>query len=150
MLLLLFRLGDQRYAIPAIQVAEVLPLPLLQPVEQAPQGVVGLFRYRGQWLPLVDLKLNQHGETCAALMSSRVIVVAGSETDSALGLLAEGVTETRAADASLSLPSLAGNNDGWLEPVLFEDAEGLTRLVHWQALLTPELRRLIAANQGAT
>lgn len=147
MLLLLFRLGAQRYAVPATQVVELAPLPLLSPVEQAFPGMVGLFRYRGHWLPLLDVKLAQHGEPCAAVMSSRVIVVgaAAENQGAALGLLAEGVTETRSAAASVALPPLAGGSEGWLEPVLFEDAEGITRLVRWQALLTPEMRALAAA-----
>ncbi|WP_162232486.1 chemotaxis protein CheW, partial [Methylogaea oryzae] len=71
MLLLLFHLGAQRYAVPATQVVELAPLPGLSPVEQAFPGVVGLFRYRGRWLPLLDLKLARLGEPCAASMSSR-------------------------------------------------------------------------------
>ena len=144
--MLLFRLGAQRYAIGVLEVAEILSLPVLQPLAQAPPWLAGLFRYHGRWLPLIDLKQLSTGTPCARVLSSRVILVGDAESDGLLGLLAEGVTETRMLEAGQALSALAcaGGVD-WLAPQVFEDEEGLLQRVHWQALLTPELRALLAA-----
>jgi len=48
MLFLLFQLGQDRYALEASRVIEVLPLVSLKRIPQAPRGVAGLFNYRGR------------------------------------------------------------------------------------------------------
>jgi chemotaxis-related protein WspB len=55
MLFLLFQLGSERYALDASRVVEVVPLLCLQRLPQAPPGVAGVFNYRGQPVPAVDL-----------------------------------------------------------------------------------------------
>lgn len=50
-----FQLGDDRYALPASQVVEVLPLRRLKQVPEAPQWVAGLFEHRNRVTPVIDL-----------------------------------------------------------------------------------------------
>ena len=55
MLFVLCQIGVNRYALPASQVVEVLPLVRLMPLPQLAQGVAGVFNYRGQPVPVFDL-----------------------------------------------------------------------------------------------
>ncbi|SMF95912.1 chemotaxis-related protein WspB [Methylomagnum ishizawai] len=141
MLLLLFKLGARRYALDAMAVAQVLPVPTLEPAPPGPHGLAGLLRYRGGLVPVLDLRQIAEGEPCAPALSSRVILVGGR--DGLLGLLAEHVTDTAHLDAAHQLAAIARQSSpDWLDPTLYEDEEGLAQRVHWAALLTPELRAL--------
>ena len=48
MLFLLFRLGKDRYALPAREVVEVLPMLEVKQIPQAPLAVRGVFDFRGR------------------------------------------------------------------------------------------------------
>src|ERR1700744_6229027 len=57
MLFLVFSLGDDRYAIDATLVVEVLPLVNWKSVPGAPRGVAGIIDYRGKPAPLLGLSV---------------------------------------------------------------------------------------------
>ncbi len=65
MLFILFQLGSDRYALPAGQVAEVLPLVALKALLGAPAGVAGLIDYRGTAVPVIDLSALALGRPAA-------------------------------------------------------------------------------------
>jgi len=95
-LFLLFRLGNDRYAIEARRVIEVIPLLELKQWPQAPKGVAGIFNYRGRPVPAVDLCELTQGRPARALLSTRIIVVNHPDARGAqhvLGLVAEHATE---------------------------------------------------------
>ncbi len=97
MLMLLFQLGSNRYAIPVADVVEVAPRVMLENIDRAPDYVAGLFNYRGVLAPVIDLCCMIQGRRCADSFTSRIVMVnfpliaGGMRT---LGLLAEQVTET--------------------------------------------------------
>jgi chemotaxis-related protein WspB len=102
LLLLLFRVGDQQYALETNRIVEVLPLVNLKPAPTAlgakfgnPLRAVmtGLFNYRGQPVPVLDLCQVLGGQSCRLHLSSRMILVQ-SEAMGLIGLLAERVVET--------------------------------------------------------
>ena len=62
-LFLVFRIGNERYALQAIEVAEVLPRLPLKPIAQAPDWVAGVFAYRGAVVPVIDLSALTFGTT---------------------------------------------------------------------------------------
>ncbi len=74
---LTFRVGDQLYALPAEQVAEIIRLPTVARVPQAPRGLLGLANLRGIVLPVASLQGLLGGEpgTDAA---TRAIVLDGA------------------------------------------------------------------------
>jgi chemotaxis-related protein WspB len=55
MQLLTFSIAGEPYAIEARLVIEVLPLVPARPLPQVPDYVLGIFTYRGDLVPLVDL-----------------------------------------------------------------------------------------------
>ena len=97
MLMLLFQLGNSRYAIPARDVVEVTPRVQLEPLAKVPAYIAGLFNYRGESVPVIDLCQVIRNRHCEDSFTTRVILVTfalpgGSART--LGLLAESVTDT--------------------------------------------------------
>ena len=75
MLFLLFELEVDRYALPARDVVEVLPLVALKRVPRAHAGVAGVMEYRGQAVPVIDLCALVVGRAAARRVSTRILVV---------------------------------------------------------------------------
>lgn len=75
MLFLLFQVGNDRYALEANRVVEVIPLLTLKHLPRAPRGVAGLFNYRGQPVPALDLSDLLLGQPAAERLSTRIIIV---------------------------------------------------------------------------
>jgi chemotaxis-related protein WspB len=109
MLMLLFYINNQRYALPSQQVVEVLPLVNLKTLPHAPDYLAGVFNYRGQIVPVLDLSQLMQGKPCCEHLSSRIILVNywGGDTAKSsvlsttttpatfvIGLIAERVVET--------------------------------------------------------
>ncbi len=97
MLMLLFNLGDSQYAVPASDVVEVTSRVNLEHIARAPDYIAGLFNFRGQHVPVIDLcqMINQHN--CVDSFTTRIILVNFQLATGGirmLGVLAERVTET--------------------------------------------------------
>lgn len=113
MLFLIFELGPDRYALPAAQIAEVLPVVRIKRVPHAPAGVIGVFDYHGAPVPVIDLSELTLGRPAAPRLSTRLVVVSypdrrsqGEDQDQGrgqgqshlLGLIAERATDTMRLD----------------------------------------------------
>jgi chemotaxis-related protein WspB len=99
--MLVFHLGDSRYAIPVADVREVAPLVELEPVARTPDYVAGLFNYRGRHAPVIDLCRLVQQRGCADSFTTRIVVVdfpLANGGERPLGLIAEQVTETADMD----------------------------------------------------
>lgn len=136
MLLLLFHLDEDTYAIDSTHVVEVLPLVMLRKVYQVPAHVVGVFRYRSCIVPVVDLSKLIRGEACRSRFSTRIIMVqykTRSGENAYVGLLAERVTDT------LNQPDLAPldpeQTGSFLGEVFVHNTEMIQRF-HWQSLIS--------------
>lgn len=96
MLMLVFRLGDNRYAIATQAIMTVLPQVNLQTIPGSPPAVAGVFSYQGQAVPVLDLNQLLRGVASSALLSTRIVLAnlgAPGEPVRLLGLLAEQATE---------------------------------------------------------
>lgn len=157
MLFLLFQLGNDRYALEASRVVEVLPLVELKGLPQSPPGVAGVFNYRGQPVPAMDLctlTLQRPAQEC---LSTRIIVVRcpGAEGQShLLGLIAEQATETlRRNRQDFVNAGLKLEGAPYLGPVAV-DAQGMIQWIHEDRLLPDPVRESlftqaqIAANES--
>src|SRR5919201_580300 len=97
MLFLLFQLDENRYALDAGQVAEVLPLVDIKQIPQAPRAVAGIFNYRGGPLAGVELTQLTVARPAQKRLSTRIVLVHYLDDNGEkrlLGLIAEKVTET--------------------------------------------------------
>lgn len=143
MLFLLFQLGSDRYALPATDVAEVLPLVAFKTLPGAPLGVTGLIDYRGTAVPVIDLSALALGRPAAHRISTRLIMVKyplARGTTRLLGLLAERATGTISRQPSDFQPTgVTSETTRYLGPVT-HDPRGLIQRIELDALLTPGLR----------
>jgi chemotaxis-related protein WspB len=138
MLFLLFQLGEERYALEAAQVVEVLPLLDLKKIPHSPDGVPGILNYRGQPVPAVDLSELTLGRPAHRRLSTRVILVrlaAKVGEERLLGLIAEKATETMHRQAEDFVPSGLTNGKAlYLGPVT-TDARGFIQWIKADQLL---------------
>ena len=143
MLFILFQLGSDRYALPAREVVEVLPLVSVKVLPGAPAGGAGLMNYRGAPVPVIDLTTLAFGRPAACRVSTRLLIVRyphprGGER--LLGIVAERATETITKDPSEFQPTgVATHITRYLGPVA-HDPRGLIQRVDVHALLADELR----------
>ena len=97
MLLLLFKLQDEAYAIDSAKVVEVIPFLLTQKIPLTPKFIIGMANYRAHPVPIIDLGLLLNDQPCRQQLSTRIILTSislGNEFKKLVGLLAENVTET--------------------------------------------------------
>jgi len=148
MLFVLFQLGTDRYALEASRVVEVVPLLALKKFPLAAKGVAGMFVYRGQPVPAVDLCELMFGRPARERLSTRIIVVnygdAGGRSQ-LLGLIAERATATMRRDTK-EFKDVGVNltTTPYLGPVLM-DEKGVIQVLHAQKLLADNVRELLFA-----
>ncbi len=140
MLVLTFQTGSDRLALDVRRVREVVPRVRLQPVACGPPWLAGVFVYRGQVVPVVDLHRLLGGGECQPQLSARIILVpqtfAGGER--LVGLLAARVDDVREMPLPAHSPThLLAPGQPDLGPVLADGAE-VVRLVDVDRLL-PQL-----------
>lgn len=142
MLYVLVQLGSDRYALPARDIVEVLPLVALKALPGAPRGVAGLLDYRGTPVPVVDLSALALGQAAAPRVSTRLLLVRYTPIrggEQLLGLIAERTTETLQRAPEDFQPTEVEGGARYLGPVV-HDSRGLIQRVEIGALLTEELR----------
>lgn len=149
MLFLLFHLGPDRYALQASHVIEVVPLVTLKSLPHAPAGVAGMFNYRGQLVPAVDLSQLTLGVPAAQCLSTRIIVVnytGAGGTDRLLGLIAEKATETLRTDVrNFVAHGLKLRSAPYLGPVML-DPQGPIQWLDEKQLVSGPISRFLSAN----
>ena len=145
-LLLVFQLGDDRYALEASQVAEVLPLAALTQIPQAPAAVAGLLDYRGVPVPVIDLSQLTLGRPARPRLNTRIVLVHypdGFGATRLLGLIAERASETLRRDRSdFQVHGVTNGATPYLGPVA-TDARGLIQWVDAKQLLPQSVRDLL-------
>ncbi len=97
MLILLFYVGENLYAIESSRVVEVIPRVIYREVHHVPEYVTGVFNYRGAIVPVIDLCKLIRGTPSRGYLSTRVMMVNYPRQDGTpryIGLMAERVIET--------------------------------------------------------
>lgn len=143
MLFVIFRLGDDRYALPAQQVVEVLPLLQLKQWPRAAPGVAGVCVYRGQPLPVLDLSALSLGRPALNRLSTRLLVVRYPDPRDPLrllGLVAEEATDSmQVAPGDFASTGVRTDGAPFLGPVAC-DAEGVLQRIEIHELLSAKVR----------
>jgi chemotaxis-related protein WspB len=151
MLFLLFQLGQDRYALDARRVVEVVPFLDLKRLLQAPKGGAGIFNYRGQPVPAVDLSELTLDHPATPRMSTRIVLVRYPDDlgrSHLVGLIAEHATETlRTGPEDLIDSGMRFEAAPYLGPV-FMDSRGPIQLLREQYLLSAPVRDLLFAPGG--
>jgi chemotaxis-related protein WspB len=146
MLMLLFYVGNERYAISAKRVVEVVPMVSLKKVYHAPEYVAGLFNYRGQIVPVIDVCHLIQGHPCRLHLSTRIVVINFQNPDAIspgnsqhnqrlLGLMAERVTETmNKPEIELLPPTITVDASPYLGGII-SDEQGMIQYLCVENLL---------------
>src|SRR5436305_3920871 len=95
MLFLLFQSGQDRYALEASRIVEVVPLLEIKRMPRAPKGFAGLFNYRGRPVPAIDLCELTSDRPASEWLSTRIIILNcadGKGGHRLVGLIAEKAT----------------------------------------------------------
>lgn len=146
MLFVLFRLGADRFALEAAQVAEVLPLLEIRPLRHIPAGVAGVINYRAAAVPVIDLSAMISDQAAARRLSTRIILVHYPDahgTPRLLGLIAEKATETiRLEPGDFHESGISDSGAPYLGPIA-SDPQGLIQWVTVDKLLTPAVRDVL-------
>ena len=131
MLLLLFEIGNGRYALETNQIIEIVPLVNLKKIPTTPAYVAGLMNYRGEGVPVVDLCQLVDNVPSEDAFSTRIIIVSypiKNLGDQPLGLIANNVTET--VRTKLSKPPPTGV---FMDSSLYngEETQGTSDMIQW-------------------
>lgn len=143
MLFLLFRMGDDRYALDALQIAEILPMVGVKEVPKAPSGVAGILDYHGVPVPLIDLSQLALGRPAQRRLGTRIVLVNYSIPSGAshlLGLLAERATEVIHRDPTDFVASGIGNDTAQYLGSVAADAQGMLQWIKIDRLLPSSVR----------
>jgi len=145
-LFLIFQAGEDRYAVEARAVEEVLPVTLFKRVPHAPEAICGLMNHRGTPIPVVDANLLLTGRPSERRLSTRVILVRhpdGAGGARRLGLMAERVTDTIRRRREEFVPAgVSGEGAGYLGPVA-ADPEGMIQWIEPGRVLSAAVARAL-------
>jgi chemotaxis-related protein WspB len=140
MLVLTFQVGNERLALDVRRIQEIIPCVRLQPVACSPPWLAGVFIYRGNVVPVVDLHRLLGGGEYPANLSTRILLVplTPNGRERLVGLLAAQVIDVRELAPPAETPTrLAAPGQPDLGPIL-ADGGAVIHLVEPDRLL-PEL-----------
>lgn len=146
--LVVFRLGDESYALHLEEVREIIMVGQITPVPRAPGFVDGVLNLRGEVMPVLDLRARFGLERKAKTAISRILIspIGGVFT----GLVVDSVQEVRTVDQRrLEDPpkvTSAGAN-AYIDKVVRTD-KGMIFLLDLQRLLTDVEGKQLETFQG--
>ena len=137
MLLLVLKVGRDRYALDVRQIVEVLPMVTVNPIPLASDGVAGVIEYRGSAVPAVDLTQCLYGEPAQRRLSTRIVVVRHPDASGRLlALIVENTTETLRREAKDFVDAGVGIELAQYIGPVARDAQGLIQSIDLGRLLT--------------
>ena len=146
MLFIIFRLGEQRYALEAAHVIEIVPRLPLRPQPGMPAFVAGLLNFRGQVVPVLDLGMLTLGAPCPVQLSTRIILInhtLKSGVTRVLGLIAKAVTDAvKKEPTEFVTPGLAAALVPYLGKIALDEG-GMVQCILPGYLLPAEVERLL-------
>jgi chemotaxis-related protein WspB len=146
MLFILFQIGPDRYALPASEIIEVLPLMNLKRVPCAPRGVAGVLNYRGSPVPVVDLNEMMLGNPAARRLNTRMILIRyplDAEAPRVLALIAEHATSMVQLAVEAFVETGVESDDACYLGKVANDAGGLIQWIDVERLLSVEVANVL-------
>lgn len=149
MLLLVFYVKKDCYAIDSTNVKEIVPLLSLRSIAKAPDFVAGLFNYHGISVPVIDLCLFLKNKKSKQYYNSRIIVVNYSSDygKGLLGLIAENVTDVTPQDTNKFKPPCVKLATPPFFGETVRNKYGMIQIIELQKLITSELVNLLFPKQ---
>jgi chemotaxis-related protein WspB len=145
-LFVLFHHGEGRYALDVRDVAEILPLVALTHIPGAPPEIAGIFNYRGDPVPVVDVSYLIGGRPSERRLSTRLILIRYAPDRGParlLGLIAERATATvRHGESDFAASGITTDRAPYLGPVV-TDAQGMLQRVDVHTLIPAPVREAL-------
>lgn len=133
-LMLLFYIGNKRYALDAANVEEIIPLVKIEEITEDNEKLAGHINYRGRMIPVIDMARHLHGRPSRKMLSTRIMIMNPGDKSEIFGIIAEKVTETQyVEDSSIEHPLLEDPQQK-LNGILLEK-EGIVRNMKLEYLL---------------
>jgi chemotaxis-related protein WspB len=140
MLLLVLKVGGDRYALDVRQIVEVLPMVSVSPIPLAREDVAGVIEYRGAQVPVVDMSQWLCRRPSPRRLSTRMILVHHPDSsDRLVGLIVEKTTETMRREASDFVDASVGIDMAPYSGPVTRDAQGLVQWLDLGRLLKGRL-----------
>ena len=147
MMLLVFKVGEDRYGVDVNAIVEVTPSVPLQSIPQVPDYVVGLLNFRGKVVPVFDLSRLIAHSPARRCLSTRIMLVELKQMDGKMvGLLAEEATETiKVREEDISHTGIEGGTEAFVDGVVL-NGEGMIRLIDPDKILSTEVKAFLAGD----
>ncbi|MDC5705674.1 chemotaxis protein CheW [Vibrio europaeus] len=87
-----FVLEDEEYGVPILDVREVRGWNAVREVPNSPEYMKGVLEIRGEYVPIVDLRM-RFGLSPAEIGSTTVVIVLNDSHKHPLGIIVDGVSE---------------------------------------------------------
>ena len=87
-----FLLEGEEYAVPILDVREVRGWTPVRKVPNSPDYMQGVLEIRGEYIPIVDLRL-RFGLSAAEINATTVVIVLNDQQRHPLGIIVDGVSE---------------------------------------------------------
>jgi len=103
MLLVLFKIGEDSYAINTESIVEIIPSIKLRHLTGVPDYIAGVFDYRGKIVPVVDINIRTIKKPVKQRLSTRIILLRYPFTEDQqpiVGIMGEGMTDIIEIDES--------------------------------------------------
>ena len=143
---IVFSIGSDRYALPAADLIEVLPLLTLKQLPQTQGWVSGVLNYRGTAVVVLDINSLVTGKACKAVVSTRILLTPVLRRDGIrriLGLMVEGVTGTvKILPETLRVSGVWSESAPYLGMLAMHGGE-ILQIIHSDKILTGESRALL-------
>lgn len=144
MLILAVSIGKEQYGIEAVRVIEVVPLIPLKKVPLADASLKGLFNYRGQPTPVIDLCQLFEQRPCSDNLSTRIVIVSyqqASGSPRSVGFVAEQVTDVmRCQPDQMRNSGIADSNNDFLG-LIYSGDNGMVQLIDTDKVLPRSISR---------
>src|SRR6185312_6358931 len=143
---LTFKSEGRFYALPAASVAEVVRLPPLARVPQAPRSLMGLINLRGSVVPVASVRALLGRDGATATPASRLIVLDGAPpvalaVDEVTNLVRIAPVKVKTAEADV-----ASESGEYLQGV-FEEGSHVTKILDIQKLLNRAFAQITPKRQ---
>lgn len=121
MLMLLFRIKDEPWALSIAEVKDLIPLVKLQSCEHLGENVVGILNYHGEHLPVVDVSSIVAHQRAPDAFSTRIAIIELEKIK--LGLILDQAYETTDLTKTVDIPLQTFTDTSFIQ-ALFTNAEG--------------------------
>jgi chemotaxis-related protein WspB len=151
MLLLTFRTGECLYAVDARQVVEVVPRVGVRPIPHAPGYLLGMLRYRGRVVPVVDFARMAGASPSRDALSTRLIVAEFAHPGGAarrLGIVADSVNQVLPARPDQIVLSGMDLDEAPYLGRMIQLGEGLVQMIKPEKILSERLQESLYGDQA--